>query len=390
MSSERLIVKSPNGGRPLSETGPPLLAAFYLPQYHPIPENEEWWGAGFTEWSNVTKARPQFRGHYQPQVPSDLGYYDLRNPDVRRRQADLAAKAGVGAFAYYHYWFNGRRLLERPVEEIVRSESPEFPFFLVWANENWTRRWNGGTGKILIEQHYSPEDDLQHIRALRPALTSSAYLRRDGKPMLAIYRSSKLPNPRATTDLWRREVEHWGLDGLYLLCIESCGDAVSDPRILGFDAAVEFPPSWADLPKKSAWSSSRRGLRWLHPRFSHHLLAYDDVAQHAMSMPDADYPRWPGVTPGFDNTARRRRGAVILVDLTPGTYQGWLESALLRSDRVAKRFEAGLEGLVFVNAWNEWAEGNHLEPDQRHGHEFILATQMAQSSVTRARDARHE
>lgn len=361
----------------MSEIGPSTLLAFYLPQYHPIKENDEWWGPGFTEWTNVVKAEPQFPGHYQPHVPSDLGYYDLRDPEVRERQAVLASEAGVNAFAYYHYWFNGRRLLERPVEEILASGEPEFPFILVWANENWTRRWDGGESKILMGQHYSAEDDLEHIRALLPALSDRRYLTRDGKPILAIYRSSLLPDPRATTELWRAEAERSGLPGLYLLCIESAGDKVSDPRQLGFDAAVEFPPSWADLPRKPLRFKIRRGLRWFNSRFSHHILRYDNMANRAMAKPDPVYPRWPGVTPGFDNTARRRRNATIFVESSPDTYQRWLASALQRSERIANKFEPGLAGMVFINAWNEWGEGNHLEPDQQHGHTFLNATKQA-------------
>jgi lipopolysaccharide biosynthesis protein len=366
------------------EHGKPTLLAFYLPQYHPIPENDEWWGEGFTEWTNVTKALPQFPGHYQPHVPSDLGYYDLRNPEVRHRQADLATEAGINAFAYYHYWFNGRQLLEKPVEAILHSKEKEFPFVLVWANENWTRRWDGGEHKILMQQHYSLEDDLAHIRSLRAALTDDNYLCRGGKPILAIYRSSLLPDPRATTDLWRAEAVRWGLPGLYLVCIESCDDEVSDPRPLGFDAAVEFPPSWLNTPRKPARFFLRRGFGWLNSRFSHHILRYDDVAKRAMTTPDPDYPRWPGVTPGFDNTARRRRNATVLIDSSPESYERWLVNALQRSEKVANEFDDGHEGLVFINAWNEWGEGNHLEPDQRYEHEFLHATLNAQKIATPA------
>lgn len=361
------------------------LLAFYLPQYHPIPENDEWWGEGFTEWTNVAKAVPQFRGHYQPHVPSDLGYYDLRDPEVRHRQADMAAEAGIGVFAYYHYWFNSKTLLEKPIEDILRSEEQEFPFILVWANENWTRRWNGGRHKILIQQHYSLEDDLEHIQALRPALTDSRYFRRGDKPVLAIYRSSRLPDPKATTDLWRAEAARWGLPGLYLVSIESCGDKVSDPRPLGFDAAVEFPPTWAKLPRKPWRYFLRRYFRWLRPRFSHHLLRYDDVAERAMTRPEPDYPRWPGVTPGFDNTARRRRSATVLVDPSPETYERWLVDALQRCNEVVNKVNDGFDGLVFINAWNEWGEGNHLEPDERHGHDFLLATKRALRVVAPAK-----
>lgn len=370
----------------MSENDAPTLLAFYLPQYHPIPENDEWWGPGFTEWTNVTKAQPQFPGHYQPHVPSDLGHYDLRNSEIRLRQATMANDAGINAFAYYHYWFNGRQLLEQPVEEMLRLQEPAFPFILVWANENWTRHWDGGEHQILMEHHYSLDDDLEHIRSLRPALTDGRYLRRDGKPVVAIYRVSKLPNPRATTDLWRKEVERWGLPGLYLLNIESCGDPVSDSRALGFDAAVEFQPSWANLPMKPPRYLLRRSLRWLNPRYSHHILRYDDVAKRAMQTADASYPRWPGVTPGFDNTARRRRNATILTGSSPRTYQRWLENALSRSERIATTYHDGSNGYVFINAWNEWGEGNHLEPDELHGREFLDATSRALQVVASTND----
>jgi lipopolysaccharide biosynthesis protein len=371
----------------MSEHDTPTLLAFYLPQYHPIPENDEWWGRGFTEWTNVRKAQPQFAGHNQPHVPSDLGYYDLRDRDVRRRQATLARDAGIGAFAYYHYWFNGHQLLEQPVEEMLKLQEPAFPFMLVWANENWTRRWDGGEHRILMEQHYSLDDDLEHIRALRPALTDDRYLRRDGKPVLGIYRVSKLPDPLATTELWRREVEQWGLPGLYLVNIESCGDPVSDPRPLGFDAAVEFQPSWANLPMKPPRYMLRRLLRWLGPRYSHYILRYDDVAIRAMKSADTTYPRWPGITPGFDNTARRRRNATILTGSSPATYQRWLEDALLRSEEIARTYDDGSGGYVFINAWNEWGEGNHLEPDQLHGRAFLDATTAALRVDTGSKDS---
>jgi lipopolysaccharide biosynthesis protein len=361
----------------MSESRLPLLIAFHLPQYHAIPENDEWWGAGFTEWTNVDKARPQFHGHYQPHIPSDLGHYDLGDPEVIGRQASLAADAGIHAFAYYHYWFNGRQLLERPVTQMLTRGKPDFPFMLVWANENWTRRWDGGDSEILMGQQYSLNDDLEHIRSLQSVLSDDRYLRRDGKPIVAIYRISELPNPRATADLWREEAVRWGLPGLYLLSIESFADIVDDPRSLGFDAAIEFQPSWANLPAKPLRYRLRRRLRRLNSRFSHHILRYDDVAKKAMARPNADYPRWPGVTPGFDNTARRRKEATILIDSSPKTYEEWLGNAISRSIEVSRKYENGSEGLVFINAWNEWGEGNHLEPDNLHGKQFLHATKKA-------------
>ena len=362
--------------RELAET---TAVAFYLPQYHPIPENDAWWGPGFTEWTNVARARPQFRGHYQPHLPADLGFYDLRVPEVRDRQAELAISAGLGGFAYFHYWFNGHRLLERPVDEILRTKKPDFPFLLVWANENWTRGWNGGDNEILMEQRYSLTDDLAHIRALRPALCDDRYLCHDGKPVLAVYRSARLPDPVATTDIWRREAEHWGLPGLYLLRIESAAET-GDPRPIGFDAAVEFQPhcAMAFLSSRSLWKFVvRRRVRRLSSRYSHHVWRYQDLASRAMTAALPDYPRWPGVTPGFDNSPRRRRDAVIFVGQSPQVYQQWLSEALRRSNEVAHRYEGHSRGVVFINAWNEWGEGNHLEPDARFGQAFLHATKAA-------------
>jgi O-antigen biosynthesis protein len=370
----------------------PTVLAFYLPQFHPIPENDAWWGKGFTEWTNVTRASPQFRRHYQPHLPADLGFYDLRVPEVRELQATMASEAGIDAFAYYHYWFNGHRLLERPLDDIIREKTPAFPFIYVWANENWTRRWDGGETEILIEQHYSLEDDLAHIRALRPALTDERYLSRNGKPILAIYRSSRLPNPLATTEVWRREAERWGLPGLYLLRIESFPDEIGDPRPPGFDAAIQFQPAWWNIQK--SWTNILRpATRLLSDRRSHRVRGYREVMEPAVSNIHATYPRWPGVTPGFDNSPRRRRAALIIKDSDPLLYQEWLERALQYSSSVARQFYDGESGLLFINAWNEWAEGNHLEPDQRYGHAFLDATRAAREKATesgRTKQARAE
>lgn len=379
-------VRSPGTGRklprgdsvsPSRRWEPPLVLAFYLPQYHPIPENDEWWGRGFTEWRNVARARPQFRGHYQPHLPADLGYYDLRVPEVRAQQAELAAGAGVGGFVYYHYWFNGRRLLERPVDEVLASGEPRFPFCLAWANENWTRRWDGGDHEVLMAQHYSPDDDIAHIRALRGALTDDRYVTVQGKPVLLVYRSSLLPDSAATTDRWRREVESWGLPGLHLLRVESFRTETGDPRAAGFDAAVQFQPSWENIPPAPRWFRARQHLRRVDDRFSHRVFRYDDLADLAIAAPPKEYPRWPGVTPGFDNSSRRRHEATILVEPSPATYGRWLDVALERSETVADLLGCETPGLVFVNAWNEWAEGNHLEPDIRFGHAFLDATRRA-------------
>ncbi|MDA8086785.1 MAG: glycoside hydrolase family 99-like domain-containing protein, partial [Nitrospiraceae bacterium] len=202
----------------------PKLIAFYLPQYHPIPENDSAWGKGFTEWTNVAKAKPLFPGHYQPHLPADLGFYDLRLAETREAQADLARQYGIYGFCYYHYWFKGRTPLGRPLQEVLASGRPDFPFCLCWANERWTRAWDGGMNDVLIDQNYSREDDIDHIRWLCNIFRDSRYIKVKGKPLLLVYKSADLPDPGGTAALWRKEAERLGLPGLYLCRVESFGN----------------------------------------------------------------------------------------------------------------------------------------------------------------------
>jgi hypothetical protein len=344
--------------------------AFYLPQFHPILENDEWWGAGFTEWMNVVQARPRFRGHLQPHLPADLGFYDLRLPDTRQAQADLAIEHGVQGFCYYHYWFEGRRLLERPFEGVRRLNEPSLPFCLCWANEDWTRRWDGSAGTMLMRQTYSREDDLRHIRSLVPAFSDPRYIRVDGRPLFLVYRASRLPEPQRTTDLWREEARQSGIHDLFLCRVESFVDERSDPRALGFDAAVEFAPDWSILskppPQRFADLAARRlGISRLrgHEGGGDIRFDYATMVERMLGKPGPEYVRFPCVTPSWDNSARRSRGAVIVNGSTPLLYEDWLRRT---SERTGSR-------LIFVNAWNEWAEGCHLEPCQRWGREYLAA-----------------
>jgi lipopolysaccharide biosynthesis protein len=364
----------------------PRCLSFFLPQYHPIPENDDWWGRGFTEWRNVTKATPRFRGHYQPHLPADLGFYDLRIPEVRDLQARLALEAGLSGFVYYHYWFNGKQLLERPLQEILLSGSPSAPFCMAWANENWTRRWDGDeyAHEALVVQEYSPEDDRNHIEALRHYLIDDRYLKEAGRPVLLVYRANLLPNPRATTEIWRAAAERWGLPGLYLLRVESFRDETGDPVEIGFDAAVQFQPSWENIPRMPLEFRLRAKLQRFTTRYSHRVLRYGEVAALAMELPDPLYVRWPCVTPGFDNSPRRAKAATILLDSRPEIYGAWLKQALSRSEQIASNCEVATGGYVFINAWNEWAEGNHLEPDLKHGRAFLEATRQAIDDFGRA------
>jgi hypothetical protein len=363
--------------------------AFYLPQFHPIPENDEWWGKGFTEWTNVVKARPRFPGHYQPHMPADLGFYDLRLPEVRAAQAELAARYGLYGFCFYHYWFNGRPILERPVNEIWKSGQPDFPFCLCWANENWTRCWDGRNEQVLLEQSYSTADDLAHIQSLIPLFLDSRYICVAGRPLFLVYRASQFPEPKRTTDIWRREAERAGLKGLFLVCVESLGDECDDPRETGFDSSLQFQPRWslvtnARIPRRKWWH--RRKLGTVEPGYSENLLCdYKGLVKNALAIAPPMYPCIPCVCPGWDNSPRRKEGAIILVNSTPEDYEQWLRYVVrMRRKRMQPNedTEISADSLVFINAWNEWAEGNHLEPCQKWGHKYLEATQRALESCS--------
>lgn len=361
--------------------------AFYLPQYHPIPENDRWWGKGFTEWTNVSKAKPLFPGHYQPHQPADLGFYDLRLPEARQAQADLARAYGIHGFCYYHYWFTGKRLLERPFENVLASKEPDFPFCLCWANENWTRRWDGQDENILAEQIYSKEDDRQHLRYLAQAFQDPRYIRIDGKPLFLVYRAGKIPNPLLTSKTWRDEAHQLGIGDIFLVRVESFTEEHQDPQSIGFDACVEFQPDWGNMgfPMQTGrkWSLKRK-LKLAEPAYaSNNIYDYATIVESMLAKPPADYKRFPCVTPAWDNTARRKDGnATILHDSTPELYERWLNTVVQR-----ELSNPDSDRIVFINAWNEWAEGNHLEPCQKWGHAYLEAThrvlKMAQSQLNR-------
>jgi lipopolysaccharide biosynthesis protein len=332
--------------------------AFYLPQYHPIPENDAWWGKGFTEWTNVVRATPQFVGHYQPHLAAELGVYDLRVPETRAAQAELAREHGIFGFCYYHYWFAGRRLLERPFQEVVRSKEPDFPFCLCWANENWSRRWDGSDHQILVAQQHSPEDDKALIEALFEAFEDPRYIRVDGKPLFLVYRPMLLPNPRATAAIWREACAEAGIGDLYLCNVHSF-DTVS-PQAIGFDAAVEFPPNLKPMRRLNGQVSM------LVPEFHGDIFEYEVFAE----APAPGYPYFRGIFPEWDNTPRRKATATVIVGSTPEKYADWLANICAYTQKHLppdRRF-------VFINAWNEWGEGCHLEPDERSGRAYLEKT----------------
>lgn len=355
-----------------SRAGRTKLIAFHLPQFYPTPYNDEWWGKGFTEWTNVVKARPRFRGHYQPHLPADLGFYDLRLPEAREAQAALASEYGIYGFCYYHYWFNGKLLLERPVDEILRLGTPDFPFCLCWANENWTRAWDGRDKQVLMEQAYSDEDDLKHISWLAKAFADPRYIRVDGRPLFLVYRSARLPDPKKTTDRWREEATRLGVDDMYLCHVENIfGESRIDPKQLGFDAAVEFQPKLNLIP--APFGARVKGK--IFPNLTNtHVSPYAQLVKNSLSEARAPYLRYPCVCPTWDNTPRRPKRGLALRDSTPRKYEHWLRE-------VVKRAEVNSDGdkIIFINAWNEWAEGCHLEPCQKWGRQYLEATLRAKT-----------
>ena len=357
---------------------PPKAIAFYLPQYHPIPENDLWWGKGFTEWRNVVNARKRFSGHYQPHLPSDLGFYDLRLPEARAAQAALASQFGIHGFCYYHYWFNGRRILERPFQEVFESGEPQLPFCLCWANENWTRRWDGSENEILLNQNYNYEDDIAHIHSLIPYFDDPRYIRIEDKPVFLVYRTSNLPDPRRTTEQWRSVAKNNGLRDIYLISVESIENDIIDPKVIGFDASLEFQPCWPlleTLARKKPSLKERIKGKWQNEspgKKIHSVYDYGSVCQAALARELPPYPRFPCVTPSWDNTARRKWGGFILEGSTPELYGDWLSKTITRMENMQLP-----EPLIFINAWNEWAEGNHLEPDQRWGTQYLEQTLRA-------------
>jgi lipopolysaccharide biosynthesis protein len=370
----RALVRNAQGAFPASDfvpiatAAPPAsdvrLIAYYLPQFHPIPENDEWWGEGFTEWRNVARAFPVFEGHYQPRAPGELGYYDLRLIDVMQRQVELAKLYGVGAFCFHHYWFQGRRLLEKPAEAYIANSDLDLPFCLCWANESWSRRWSGSEKDVLLAQRYSPEDDIAFIRDLDRAFHDPRYLKIDGRPVLTVYRADQLPDMKATIARWRTEAERLGHKGLYLIATNAWDFA--DYEAQGFDALSQFPPHGLDAPNIEST------LRVSRLRDGGRVRDYADVVKRQIEKPAVVGRVHPGVMPGWDNSARRPTSGVIYHNATPDLFQTWLEHAIGQ----ARKNPAG-ERLVFINAWNEWAEGAYLEPDLRFGYGYLAACASA-------------
>jgi hypothetical protein len=376
-----MISESDTGLKPLQpqRRSAARLIAFYLPQFHPIPENDQWWGKGFTEWTNVAKARPLFDDHYQPQLPADLGFYDLRVPEVREAQAALAREHGIGGFCYWHYWFAGERLLERPFQEVLESGKPDFPFCLAWANHSWSGLWSGGDEKRIIKEQTYPgrEDHQRHFEYFLAAFRDSRYMCVDGKPLLVIYKPLHLPDCRATLDYWRELAQEAGLPGLHVVATLEYHERNWDARAHGFDGITVWTLGrvlnegrsclWISRLKKGLNSRKhlRRFVEKIYPDLDW-VYNYDEIGNLLVCRDQFDLPYHPMAIPNWDTTARYNRKAIILHNSTPDAFRNHLRDVLSQVES-----QPAEQRIVFLKSWNEWAEGNHLEPDARHGGAYL-------------------
>ncbi len=349
------------------------LIAFYLPQFHCIPENDKWWGEGFTEWANVKPAEPQFEGHYQPHVPGELGYYNLLDEGVQASQVELAKLYGLHGFCFYFYWFGGKRLLEKPIENYFADPGLDLPACLCWANENWSRRWDGLDDDVLIKQDYSPEDDIAFIAHISKYLRNPKYIHVAGRPLIVVYRPLELPNPRATANRWREWCRASGVGEIYLAYTQSF--EVADPADYGFDAAIEFPPNNSAPPELT------KAVKPCNSNYSGHVYDWRIFLARSRNYVTPDYMLYRSVCPSWDNTARKKERGACFANSNPADYQAWLENAIADT---CSRISNKDDRLVFVNAWNEWAEGAHLEPDERYGYAYLDATRKALTKSARS------
>ncbi|MCZ4243493.1 glycosyltransferase WbsX family protein [Pedobacter punctiformis] len=351
--------------------------AIYLPQYHTIPENDEWWQKGFTEWTNVKKAESQFTGHYQPHIPLNNNYYDLSSNQVMEEQAALAKSFGIEGFCFYHYWFTGHLLLEKPLHNMLAEKKPDMPFCMCWANENWTRTWDGQDKQVLIEQHYSLDDDKKHIEYLMPFFKDERYIKIDNKPVFLMYRTELHPNIKEAVALWRAEAKKAGFDDLYLIRVENHLKEIN-PADHGFDAGMEFAPDSGYKGRKVAKSNFMKYLinKILHnsgiKKSVHHqnfIYSYQSMVNSLINKPKRAYKYFRCVFPSWDNSARRKIHATMYLGSKPSIFQHWVKEM---ANFTRKNFEEK-EQLLFINAWNEWGEGCHLEPDEKHGTQYLEA-----------------
>ena len=353
------------------------LVAFYLPQFHRIPENDKWWGAGFTEWTNVTKALPRFSGHYQPHLPEGLGFYDLKNIETLREQAALARRYGIEGFCFHYYWFSGRELLESPIKALLRNPEIDIKFCLNWANESWCRSWDGRESEVLVKQNYGPGDDRSFAVDLLQYVRDRRYIRIGNRPLVMIYRPKDIPNAREMIEVVREVFRSDGEENPYIAMVQSFGDR--DPAVYGMDGAIEFPPHkvGTSIPDING------ELQTFDSDYSGVVFRYDDIVRASTVQEDTAYRVFKGVCPAWDNTARKAKNGHTYAESTPEKYGRWLEMACRQT--IAKHPPE--ERLVFINAWNEWAEGAHLEPDRHFGWAYLAETRNVHTRLQQKTEA---
>ena len=338
------------------------LIAVYLPQFYPFPENDNWWGTGFTEWRNVTRGHARFNGHFQPRLPRDLGYYDLRRTEVLEQQVRLARESGIHGFCFYYYNFNNKRLLDIPLDNFVNNESIDFPFCIMWANENWTRRWDGMDEKILIKQEYDEQNDLALIADISRYLKHPEYIHRYGQPLFFIYNPREIPNAKDRISRWRELFSQQGVEPLIYMVQRLMDD---DPLQYGLDGALELPPHKlsSTLPLQNLQLTNKA------KDFDGNYYSYEHLIEESLSQTSELYPLIKTVIPDWDNEARRPNKGHGFVGSTPEKFQQWLTDVIRLSQQTNDQEDA----IVFINAWNEWAEGAYLEPDVYWGSAYLNA-----------------
>lgn len=375
------------------------VIAYYLPQFHPIPENDKYWGKGFTEWTNVAKAKPLFKGHYQPRIPADLGFYDLRLPEVREQQAQMAREAGIEGFCYWHYWFgNGKRLLQRPFNEVLQSGKPDFPFCLAWANHSWkTSTWeNGGKDRMIVEQRYLGEEDYTlHFQEVLPAFRDKRYITIEGKPLFAIFDPYNFRDVSNFIKAWQRLAKENGLKGIYFIAmsnststlqrnadgtlkrvtpnLQSSERVYNDLLNLGFDGINSFGKSRAEMLYMGKYARiAKKLLHQYLPFLPTHCINYEKITQHFFAPEDSWQNVYPSIFPQWDRTPRAGNSEGVYVNATPTTFKKHIQNALnvIKNKDMEHR-------ILFLRAWNEWGEGNYVEPDLKYGHAFLDAIKEA-------------
>lgn len=349
--------------------------AFYLPQYYPTPENNEWWGEGFTEWTNVGKAGKLFPGHYQPKVPADLGYYDLRIPQVRKAQADMARAAGIEGFCYWHYWFNGRRLLDKPLQEVKDSGQPDFPFCVCWANHSWyAKTWRKEVpDKLLIEQTYPGDTDyIAHFESLLPYFKDKRYIRVNNKPVFGVFDYKGLPDSTHFIALWNRLARENGLEGIHFFTLSFRYESIARLWEQGFDGVVYDLLFKRNNLLRYVALVCHKGLKMPS------LIRYEDYAKTLVENMPVHAGVYPCVIPNFDHTPRSGRRGSLLIHSTPSNWGKLLDGLFSRiADKEPET------NLVFIKSWNEWGEGNYMEPDLKYGHGYLDQLQQMMNKYAR-------